>query len=155
MKPDLARQRLMRDFKKLQTDAPYGVSGSPINNDIMSWRACIFGPEETPWEGGTFQLQLRFTTEYPNQPPKVKFLNRMFHPNIYSDGSICLDILQERWSPTYDIAAVLTSIQSLLADPNANSPANHEAATLFAENRGEYNRRVKMCVHDSVECDFE
>ena len=73
----------------------------------------------------------------------------MFHPNIYANGEICLDILQNQWSPIYDIAAILTSIQSLLCDPNPNSPANSEAARLWNENRREYNRRVVQCVEDS------
>ena len=102
----------------------------------------------------------------------VKFLSKMFHPNIYADGGICLDILQNRWSPTYDVSAILTSIQSLVAvspassllssnllylqlsDPNPNSPANSMAAQLFKENRREYEKRVKACVEQSwVDCD--
>lgn len=144
-----ARKRLIRDFRKLQTDPPYGVSGAPVQNDIMRWHAVIFGPEDTPWEGGTFQLELRFTNEYPNKPPHVRFLSRLFHPNIYNDGHICLDILQTQWSPIYDISAILTSIQSLLSDPNPSSPANQEAARLYAENRREYNRRVQQCATES------
>ncbi|KAH0487893.1 MAG: uncharacterized protein KVP18_002171 [Porospora cf. gigantea A] len=69
---------------------------------------------------------------------------------VYKDGSICLDILQTQWSPVYDVAAILTSIQSLLTDPNPNSPANQEAARLFIENRREYMRRVKQCAQDSL-----
>ncbi len=75
---------------------------------------------DTPFEDGTFKLLLTFDESYPNKPPTVKFLSRMFHPNVYANGEICLDILQNRWSPTYDVAAVLTSIQSLLHDPNPN-----------------------------------
>ena len=56
----------------------------------------------------------------------------MFHPNIYNDGNICLDILKDKWSPVYDVISILMSIQSLLNDPNPNSPANAEAAQLFA-----------------------
>lgn len=78
-----------------------------------------------------------------------RFVSKMFHPNIYADGGICLDILQNQWSPIYDISAILTSIQSLLTDPNPNSPANSEAARLYAENRREYNRRVKEVVEQS------
>merc|ERR1712039_1170792 len=77
------------------------------------------------------------------------FITKMFHPNIYADGSICLDILQNQWSPIYDISAILTSIQSLLTDPNPNSPANSEAAKLWSENRREYNRRVTQIVEES------
>ncbi len=98
---------------------------------------------------GTFKLSLVFTEDYPNKAPQVKFITKMFHPNIYADGAICLDILQNQWSPIYDISAILTSIQSLLTDPNPNSPANSEASKLYVENKGEYNRRVKAIVEES------
>jgi ubiquitin-conjugating enzyme E2 A len=76
---------------------------------------------ETPFEDGTFRLTLSFEETYPNKPPTVRFQSRMFHPNVYANGELCLDILQNRWSPTYDVAAILTSIQSLFNDPNPNS----------------------------------
>ncbi len=91
-----ARRRLMRDFKRLQEDPPAGVSGAPGENNIMLWNAVIFGPHDTPFEDGTFKLTMEFSEEYPNKPPVVKFLSKMFHPNIYADGGICLDILQNR-----------------------------------------------------------
>lgn len=115
----------------------------------MQWTNVIFGPEDSPWEGGTFLLKMTFSEDYPNKPPTVVFVTKMFHPNIYANGSICLDILQHNWSPIYDIAAVLTSIQSLLTDPNPNSPANQEAAKLYRDNRREYNRRVALIVEES------
>ena len=62
-----------------------------------------------------------------------------------------MDILQNNWSPIYDVAAILTSIQSLLTDPNPNSPANSEAARLFTENKEEYIRQVKRSVGKSWE----
>jgi ubiquitin-conjugating enzyme E2 A len=113
------------------------------------WHAVIFGPEDTPWEGGTFKLNLTFSEDYPNKAPVVKFESKMFHPNIYADGAICLDILQNQWSPIYDVSAVLTSIQSLLCDPNPNSPANSEAARLFSECKREYNKKVQEVVERS------
>ena len=95
----------------------------------------LFRPQETPFEDGTFKLTLVFTEEYPNKPPTVRFVSKMFHPNgklyyiriiirkrglflpcsVYADGGICLDILQNRWSPTYDVSAILTSIQVCLS----------------------------------------
>ncbi|POI24654.1 hypothetical protein CIB84_011596, partial [Bambusicola thoracicus] len=63
----------------------------------------------------TFKLVIEFSEEYPNKPPTVRFLSKMFHPNVYADGSICLDILQNRWSPTYDVSSILTSIQVTLS----------------------------------------
>jgi len=95
--------------------------------------------------------RLKISTQYasPNKPPLVKFQSKMFHPNIYADGSICLDILQNQWSPIYDVAAVLTSIQSLLTDPNPNSPANAEAARLYNEDRRLYEKTVREFVEKS------
>lgn len=139
----------MRDFKLIQDDPPPGISAAPKESNIMHWNAVIFGPTDTPFEDGTFHLMLTFSEDYPNKPPIVKFVSKMFHPNVYNDGSICLDILQARWSPTYDVAAILTSIQSLLDEPNPNSPANATAAQLYTENRNEYIKRVMATVEQS------
>jgi len=144
-----SRRRLMRDFAHLQNNAPPGVSAAPEDNNIMKWNAVIFGPEDTPFEGGTFRLIMQFCEDYPNKAPSVKFMCKMFHPNVYADGSICLDVLQKRWSPTYDVAAVLTSVQSLLDEPNPNSPANSLAAQLYTENRREYEKKVQTVVESS------
>jgi len=89
---------------------------------------------------------MQFEEQYPNKPPGVKFVSTMFHPNVYGTGELCLDILQNRWSPTYDVAAILTSIQSLLNDPNTSSPANVEASNLYKDNRREYTKRVRETV---------
>jgi len=143
-----AQRRLLRDLKRLQNDPPPGICGSPTDN-LMVWNAVIFGPEETAFVDGTFKLKLEFTEDYPNKAPRVVFLSKMFHPNVYADGSICLDILSNAWSPTYDVLAILTSIQSLLDEPNPNSPANSVSAQLYVENRREYEKRVRACVEDS------
>lgn len=92
-----------------------------------------------------------FSEAYPSKPPKVRFLSKMFHPNIYKDGSICLDIIQDKWSPVYTVSSILTSIQSLLCDPNIDSPANPEAAQLYCSDRKAYNRRVRKCAEESLQ----
>ena len=83
------------------------------------------------------------------QPPDVRFCTSIFHPNVYNDGKICLDILNNQWSSIFDVRTILESIQSLLGNPNPNSPANAEAARLFIENKKEYNKRVMECVENS------
>ena len=89
-----AERRLLKDLKKMQEDTSQdSLQASPVSDSLFFWEAIIFGPEDTIWEGGIFMLTLEFSEEYPNKPPKVKFTSKMFHPNIYNDGSICLDIL--------------------------------------------------------------
>ena len=117
----------------MQTDPPAGVSASPIADNVMTWyalispslsrillinprNAVIIGPVDTPFEDGTFRLVMHFEEQYPNKPPGVKFISPMFHPNVYGTGELCLDILQNRWSPTYDVAAILTSIQRYILE---------------------------------------
>jgi hypothetical protein len=69
---------------------------------------------------------------------------------VYQDGTLCLDIIQNKWSPSYTVSSVLTSIQSLLTDPNCGSPANPEAAELYLQDRKAYNRRVRRLTEESL-----
>jgi len=143
------KRRLMRDFKRMSSDPPAGVSASPVADNVMTWNAVIIGPADTPFEDGTFRLVMQFDEQYPNKPPVVRFVSRMFHPNVYANGELCLDVLSNRWSPTYDVAAILTSVQSLLNDPNTSSPANVEAGNLYKDHRKEYQKRVRETVEQS------
>ena len=91
------RQRLLRDYKALKAEPPFGVTVKPEDENILSWHAVIVGPEDTLWEGAVLKLHLEFTEEYPTKPPKVTFVSKVFHPNVYDNGEICLDILQNQW----------------------------------------------------------
>jgi ubiquitin-conjugating enzyme E2 A len=140
-------RRLLREFKKVQQDKVKSYTVSIDPESVMKWSAVLFGPEGTEWEGGVFRLSVVFPEDYPTNPPDVRFIAPIpFHPNIYSNGKICIDILQHNWSNAYELSSVLTSVQALLVDPNPNSPANNDAARLFTDNRTEYKRRVKKCV---------
>ena len=148
----MATLRLMSDYKSITREPPPGASARPVSEDnLFVWVATVFGPTETPWEGGIFQLKLTFPETYPDKPPRVRFTGEVFHPNVFADGNLCLDIIQDKWSPVYSVASILTSIQSLLTDPNPNSPANPEAAQLYRTDKKLYNRRVRKCVERSLE----
>jgi ubiquitin-conjugating enzyme E2 A len=101
--------------------------------------------------GGIFSLRLQFPDQYPDKPPQVRFTCDMFHPNVYADGSLCLDIIQDLWKPIYTVDMLLTSIQSLLTDPNTDSPANVEAARLLKSDPKQYKRRVRRIAAKTVE----
>lgn len=146
-----AKQRLIRDYGRICNEKSEHYVAHPTEDDIMTWHALIVGPENSIWEGATLDLILKFPPDYPNKPPSVAFRRAIFHPNVYADGKICLDTLQRAWSPVYDVIGVLVSIQSLLTDPNPNSPANQVAAKLYVDDIEEYNNRVRKCVEESWE----
>jgi ubiquitin-conjugating enzyme E2 A len=145
----LANIRLTRELNKLQSGIDK-VEGIIIEKpeDLMVWFVKIKGPINTPFEDGIFDLQLRFDDDYPIKPPSIRFLTPMFHPNIYRDGKICVDILQSHeWSPAQNIRTILISIISLLMDPNPHSPANREASELYIRDNREYEFRVRELIN--------
>ena len=100
---------------------------------------------------GVFSLRITFGEQYPEKPPRVRFTSEVFHPNVYGDGTLCMDIIQDQWTPVHNVCTLLTSIQSLLTDPNPASPANPEAAQLFQEDLSGYNRRVGRLAQKTIE----
>eukprot|EP00793_Prasinoderma_coloniale_P000913 PRCOL_00007003-RA len=145
MATSAAMLRLAADLKAINQEPPSGCSASPNSEDNMFvWSATIFGPDETPWEGGVFSLRVTFGENYPEKPPRVRFTSE--------DGTLCLDIIQDQWSPCHNICTILSSIQSLLCDPNPNSPANPEAAQLFTHDKSAYHKRIRRCAQKSIEC---
>ena len=118
---------------------PYQCSGDktvtafPDMDSILSWKGHIVGAEGTVYSGLKYTLSISFPDEYPCVAPTVKFVTPCFHPNVDQHGNICLDILKEAWSAVYDAGSILRSIQSLLGEPNNDSPLNTHAAGLWAD----------------------
>lgn len=108
-----------------------GISAVPSESNARLFSVEIIGPEESPYALGRFKLELFLPEDYPMAPPKVRFLTRIYHPNIDRLGRICLDILKDKWSPALQIRTVLLSIQALLSAPNPDDPLNNEAAEMW------------------------
>ena len=136
-------QRITKELKEFKTDPPTNCSAGLINDDIYNWQATIIGPDDSPYQGGVFTLNIVLSNEYPFKPPKCTFITKIYHPNINSQGGICLDILKDNWSPALTVNKLLLSISSLLTDPNPDDPLEVEIAKLYKSNREEYNRRAK------------
>jgi ubiquitin-conjugating enzyme E2 A len=116
-------------------------------DNIFEWSLKIKGPPDSPFEKGIFDMLIRFDSDYPIKPPSVKFITTMYHPNIYRDGKICIDILQpHEWVSTQTVRTIMLSIISLLCDPNPASPANREAAELFVKDKNAYNTKVRLMI---------
>ena len=101
------------------------------------------GPEDSPYQGGVFFLNIVFPPDYPFKPPKVTFTTKIYHCNINSNGSICLDILKDQWSPALTISKVLLSISSLLTDANPDDPLVPEIANLYKNNREQHDNTAR------------
>ncbi|XP_027187697.1 ubiquitin-conjugating enzyme E2-17 kDa-like isoform X1 [Cicer arietinum] len=100
----MASKRILKELKDLQKDPPTSCSAGPVAEDMFHWQATIMGPADSPYTGGVFLVSIHFPPDYPFKPPKVAFRTKVFHPNINSNGSICLDILKEQWSPALTIS---------------------------------------------------
>lgn len=147
--------------------------------DLKKWECGVPGKEKTLWEGGLFKLEVTFPDgtfvdvftaytpstlsalsvhiltaflpEYPTKPPKCRFIPPLFHPNVYPSGTVCLSILNEEegWKPAITMKEILLGIQSLLDEPNPESPAQSEAYNLFKKDRQAYERKVRQVVKEN------
>jgi ubiquitin-conjugating enzyme E2 D/E len=140
----MALRRIQKELADLRRDPPTSCSAGPIGDDLYTWEGCIFGPDDSPFVGGVFNLSIHFPGDYPFRAPHVKFLTKIYHPNINSAGLICLDILKGAWSPALTISKVLLSITSLLTDPNPDDPFVPDIANIYKENRALYEEKARV-----------
>ncbi|XP_078421470.1 ubiquitin-conjugating enzyme E2 D4-like isoform X1 [Cetorhinus maximus] len=139
----MAKRRILKEYQDLERDPPALCSAGPVGDDYFHWQATIMGPSDSPYQGGVFFLNIHFPSDYPFKPPKVSFTTKIYHPNINSNGSICLDILRSQWSPALTLSKVLLSICSLLCDPNPDDPLVPEIAHTYKSDREKYNKLAR------------
>ncbi|KAI0565521.1 Ubiquitin-conjugating enzyme [Gracilaria domingensis] len=144
-----AIDRLQDEYRILSRNPHPGGSASPRDpNFPFVWDATILGPNNTPWEGGFFALELRFSYQHPYRPPFAKFTSKMHHPNITTDGIPALDLIQTRWNANTRVGSILDALQDMLKTPNAVYPVNLAVAKQHRESRKEYERRVRRLAAD-------
>lgn len=107
----------------------------PYKDNLRHFSVVLSGPSETPYENGVFKLELFLPAEYPMAPPKVRFLTKIYHPNIDKLGRICLDILKDKWSPALQIRTVLLSVQALLSTPEPDDPLDPKIAEHWKQDK--------------------
>ncbi|XP_076370975.1 ubiquitin-conjugating enzyme E2 C-like [Tachypleus tridentatus] len=132
-------KRLQQELMKLMMSGDKGISAFPDGDNLFRWIGTIVGAGGTVYEGLVYKLVLEFPSSYPYTAPIIRFDTPCFHPNVDTQGNICLDILKEKWTALYDVRTVLLSLQSLLGEPNIDSPLNTHAAELW-ENQTQYKK---------------
>lgn len=130
MAADLPRRIIKETERMLKNPIP-GISATPHKENMRYFDIVIAGPQGSAYEKGVFKLEMFLPDDYPMVPPKVRFLTKIYHPNIDRLGRICLDILKDKWSPALQIGQVCLSIQLLLQAPNPDDPLDTNVAQLW------------------------
>ncbi|KVI06141.1 ubiquitin-conjugating enzyme E2 27 isoform X1 [Cynara cardunculus var. scolymus] len=125
--------RVQKELQECNKDINVsGISVNPKSDNLTSLIGTIPGPIGTPYEGGTFKIDIDLPDGYPFEPPRMKFATKVWHPNISSQsGAICLDILKDQWSPALTLKVALLSIQALLSAPQPNDPQDAVVAQQY------------------------
>ena len=126
-------RRLQSEYRRMQQNPCINVSIQPCSDsEFMRWEGHIFGPIKTAFEGGIFPILVEISDKYPYTPPKIRFLCKMYHPNISkTSGYICLNILQNDWSPALSLQQSLLCVCSLLEKPNCKDPVESEISDVY------------------------
>ncbi|KAK7953093.1 ubiquitin conjugating enzyme [Apiospora saccharicola] len=137
-------RRIAKELADIKADTSSKITAeSADSSDLTHLKAAIPGPPGTPYEGGSFVVDVRIPTEYPFRPPVMKFDTKVWHPNISSQtGAICLDTLSTAWSPVLTIKSSLLSLQSLLESPEPKDPQDAEVARMMMADLDGFNAKA-------------
>lgn len=140
----MAQKRIQSELTDMQRTPPANCSTGPAEGeDFFHWQMSIMGPEESPFQGGVFSLDIKFPMDYPSKPPKINFINPIYHPNISANGDIRLNCLNDQWSPALTISTVLLSINSLLIHPNPDDQLVPEIAEIYKHDLARYDNTAR------------
>jgi ubiquitin-conjugating enzyme (huntingtin interacting protein 2) len=137
-------RRLQKEIQDILKDTDSGItistaSGSTEFTDLTHFHGHFTGPPDTPYDGGKYDVDIRITAEYPFKPPEMRFVTRIWHPNVSSQtGAICLDTLGQQWSPVLTLKSALISLQSLLSSPEPKDPQDAEVASMLISRPEEF-----------------
>ncbi|XP_021848483.1 ubiquitin-conjugating enzyme E2-23 kDa [Spinacia oleracea] len=136
-----SKRREMDVMKLMMSD--YSVE--TINDGLSEFNVVFNGPKESLYEGGVWKVHVELPDGYPYKSPSIGFINKIFHPNVDElSGSVCLDVINQSWSPMFDLLNVFeVFLPQLLLYPNASDPLNGDAASLMMKDRQQYEQKVK------------
>ncbi|KAM1748346.1 hypothetical protein ACFX1T_009241 [Malus domestica] len=141
--PNVIKQ-LAKELKSLDESPPEGIQVGLNDDDFSIIYADIEGPAGTPYENGVFHMKLLLSRDFPHSPPKGYFLTKIFHPNIATNGEICVNTLKKDWNPSLGLRHVLIVVRCLLIEPFPESALNEQAGKMLLENYEEYARHARL-----------
>ncbi|KAI8562574.1 hypothetical protein RHMOL_Rhmol03G0045600 [Rhododendron molle] len=141
--PNVIKQ-LAKELKNLDETPPEGIKVGVNEDDFSIIFADIEGPAGTPYDNGVFRMKLILSHDFPHSPPKGYFLTKIFHPNIATNGEICVNTLKKDWNPSLGLRHVLIVVRCLLIEPFPESALNEQAGKMLLENYEEYARHARI-----------
>ena len=136
--------RIRKEMEDIRNDRHSGVSIVPDPSNPQHMVGSITGPPDTPYAGGKFEVDITIPNEYPFSPPKMKFITKVYHPNVSSvTGAICLDILKDQWSPALTMKTALISLQALMCAPEPDDPQDAVVANVYKTNRTTFDATAR------------
>ncbi|KAJ6555011.1 ubiquitin-conjugating enzyme/RWD-like protein [Mycena vulgaris] len=133
---DARLRRVNKEIADCKNDKTSNIRIDLIDSSPFHLKGSFPGPEDTPYQGGHFEVDIVIPESYPFQPVKMKFITKVYHPNVSSaSGAICLDILKDAWSPVLTLKSTLISLQSLLCSPEPNDPQDAEVAKHYTTSK--------------------
>lgn len=141
--PNVIKQ-LSKELKNLNDSPPEGITVVVNDEDFSSIFADIKGPAGTPYENGIFRMKLLLSNDFPQSPPKGYFITKIFHPNIATNGEICVNTLKKDWNPNLGLRHVFTVIRCLLIEPFPESALNEQAGKMLLEDYDEYAKHARL-----------
>ncbi|TRM62111.1 ubiquitin-conjugating enzyme/RWD-like protein [Schizophyllum amplum] len=145
---DARLRRVNKEIADCKNDKTSNVKIELIDESPFHLKGSFPGPEGTPYEGGHFEVDIRIPETYPFQAVKMKFITKVYHPNVSSaSGAICLDILKDAWSPVLTLKSTLISLQSLLCSPEPNDPQDAEVAKHYTTSKRSFDETAAYWTH--------
>ena len=138
-------KRIVKEVEEIRRDVSSGVKVEVDESNSKHLVGSINGPEDTPYHKGLFKVDIVIPGDYPFTPPKMKFLTKIWHPNVSSQtGAICLDILKDAWSPALTIKTAMLSLQALMCAPEPSDPQDAEVANMYQSNYEQWVSTAKF-----------
>ncbi|KAF8319743.1 hypothetical protein DL93DRAFT_2074729 [Clavulina sp. PMI_390] len=141
---DARLRRVNKEISDCKKDVQSKITVDMVDQSPYHLIGTFPGPVDTPYEGGTYEVDITIPDSYPFQPVKMKFITKVYHPNISSaSGAICLDILKDAWSPVLTLKSTMISLQSLLCSPEPSDPQDAEVAKHYMSSRESFEQTAR------------
>mmetsp|Transcript_16404 Transcript_16404/g.18557 ORF Transcript_16404/g.18557 Transcript_16404/m.18557 type:complete len:149 (-) Transcript_16404:1170-1616(-) len=141
----MAARTLGKELKKVREYGLRGAEASPVGDNLFKWNLILDGPEDSPYEGGKFKIEVDFPDNYPFVPPKLRFKTTIYHPSVNKEtGKICTDLIADQWKPTLGLRYIVQTLRSVLEDPSSDRPVEPKIAMEYEKAPRKFHKTARQ-----------